>query len=164
MSSWTMPASVSAAVAGLAALIDERNRPRFWMVFFGVLVCREKRRTASAWFRSGGIGVDFRRAYHVFGSVGRRVQSLGGVLLHAVEKAAGGRDPGVRPGRHGDQALRAVRRGCRRAPQPDAGAGRGGVGLARGGGRERTAADCGAVYLLACSSDRHWRSSLRPEI
>ena len=92
MSLWTIPASVFASVAQLAGLIDERSRPRFWMVFFGVLVCREKRRTASAWFRSGGIGVDFRRAYHVLGSVGRRVQSLGGVLLHAVEKVAGGRD------------------------------------------------------------------------
>jgi hypothetical protein len=46
MSLWTMPASVSALVGALAAFLDARTRDRFWSVFFGVLLCREKRRTA----------------------------------------------------------------------------------------------------------------------
>jgi hypothetical protein len=80
-----MPARVSALVGHLAALLDRRTRERFWSVFFGLLLCREKRRTASAWFRAAGIGHDFRRAYDVLGSVGRRVGLLGTVLLRAIE-------------------------------------------------------------------------------
>jgi hypothetical protein len=53
---WTMPAVVSALVGHLAAFLDRRTRERFWSVFFGVLLCREKRRTASAWFRAAGVG------------------------------------------------------------------------------------------------------------
>lgn len=89
MSLWTMPAVVSAALDRLAAFLDRRTRDRFWSVFFGLLLCREKRRTASAWFRAAGIGTDFRRAYDVLGSVGRRVGSLGTVLLGAIERVAG---------------------------------------------------------------------------
>jgi hypothetical protein len=85
-----MPALVSAVVGELAGFLDRRSGERFWSVFFGVLRCREKRRTASAWFRAAGIDVDFRRAYHVLGSVGRRVGSLGSVLLRAIEQVAGG--------------------------------------------------------------------------
>jgi hypothetical protein len=89
MSLWTMPTLLSGAVAQLAALLDRRSGERFWSVFFGVLMCREKRRTASAWFRAAGIGTDFRRAYHVLGSVGRRASALSTALLRATEQAAG---------------------------------------------------------------------------
>src|SRR5947209_2076475 len=87
---WTMPAVVSALVGHLAAFLDRRTRERFWSVFFGLLLCREKRRTASAWFRAAGVGQDFRRAYDLLGSVGRRVGSLSTVLVRAVERVAGG--------------------------------------------------------------------------
>lgn len=86
---WTMPAAVSALVGRLAAFLDRRTRERFWSVFFGLLLCREKRRTASAWFRAAGIGTDFRRAYDVLGSVGRRVRSLSAVVVSAIDRAAG---------------------------------------------------------------------------
>lgn len=89
MSLWTMPAVVSAALDQLAVFLDRRTRPRFWSVFFGLLLCREKRRTAAAWFRAAGIGTDFRRAYDLLGSVGRRAGSLGTVLLRAIERVAG---------------------------------------------------------------------------
>jgi hypothetical protein len=87
---WTMPASLSALVGQLAAMLDGRTRDRFWSVFFGLLLCREKRRTASAWFRAAGVGADFRRAYDLLGSVGRRAGMLGPVLLRAVVRVAGG--------------------------------------------------------------------------
>src|SRR5215217_6804440 len=90
MSLWTMPASLSALVGGLAAFLDPRTRDRFWSVFFGLLLCRERRRTAAAWFRAAGIGTDFRRAYDLLGAVGRRAGSLGSVLLRAIERVAGG--------------------------------------------------------------------------
>jgi hypothetical protein len=85
-----MPAVVSAVLDQLAAGLDRRTRDRFWSVFFGLLLCREKRRTASAWFRAAGIGADFRRAYDLLGAVGRRAGMLGTVLLRAVERVAGG--------------------------------------------------------------------------
>src|SRR5215210_2409877 len=91
MSLWAMPAVVSAALDRLAAFLGRRTRDRFWSVFFGLLLCREKRRTASAWFRAAGIGADFRRAYDVLGSVGRRVGSLAAVLLTATDRATGDR-------------------------------------------------------------------------
>jgi hypothetical protein len=83
---WTMPASVSALVGALAACLDPRSRPRFWSIFFGLLVCREKRRTAAAWFRAAGIGADFRRAYDAIGSVGRRADRLATVVLTAIDR------------------------------------------------------------------------------
>jgi hypothetical protein len=89
VSLWTMPAVVSAAIANLAKFLDRRSQPRLWSVFFGVLLCREKRRTASAWFRAAGIGSDFRRAYDLLGSVGRRVGSLSTVVLSAIDRVAG---------------------------------------------------------------------------
>lgn len=89
MSLWTMPAVVSAALGQLAAFLDRRTRDRFWSVFFGLLLCREKRRTAAAWFRAAGIGADFRRAYDVLGSVGRRVGSLSAVLVSAIDRVVG---------------------------------------------------------------------------
>jgi hypothetical protein len=87
-----MPATLSALLTPLSARLDRRIRPRFWSIFFGLLLCREKRRTASAWFRAAGIGADFRRAYDALGSVGRRVRSLGSVLLTATDRVAGPTD------------------------------------------------------------------------
>jgi DDE superfamily endonuclease len=92
MSLWTMPAQVSAIVSYLVACLDRRTGERFWSVFFGLLICREKRRTASAWFRAAGIGADFRRAYYVLGSVGRRARSLGTILLSMMEQLVGGEE------------------------------------------------------------------------
>jgi len=84
-----MPALVSAVVSNLVACLDRRTGQRFWSVFFGLLICREKRRTASAWFRAAGIGADFRRAYNVLGSVGRRARSLGTIVQTAIEQVVG---------------------------------------------------------------------------
>ena len=95
MVSCTWPALVSTILANLAVHLDRRAQPRFWSVFFGLLMCRERRRTVSAWFRAAGIGKDFRQAYLVLGSVGRRVQSLSSVMLTTIESMLG-RDIGSR--------------------------------------------------------------------
>jgi hypothetical protein len=84
-----LPSLLSAIFDNLAAQLDRRTRPRFWSVFFGLLSCREKRRTASAWFRAAGIGDDFRRAYDAIGSVGRRVRSMSSVILTTIETLVG---------------------------------------------------------------------------
>lgn len=95
MLSCTWPALVSTILANLAVHLDRRTQPRFWSVFFGLLMCRERRRTVSAWFRAAGIGKDFRQAYLVLGSVGRRVKSLSSVMLTTIESMLG-RDIGSR--------------------------------------------------------------------
>jgi len=95
MLSCTWPALVSTILSRLAAHLDRRTQPRFWSVFFGLLMCRERRRTVTAWFRAAGIGKDFRQAYLVLGSVGRRVKSLSSVMLTTVESTLG-RDIGSR--------------------------------------------------------------------
>jgi hypothetical protein len=89
MSLWTMPALVAAVISNLVMCLDRRTGERFWSVFFGLLLCREKRRTASAWFRAADIGCEFRRAYNVLGSVGRRVRSLSTMMLNAVAQVVG---------------------------------------------------------------------------
>jgi hypothetical protein len=89
MSLWTLPALLSAIFANFSVHLDRRIRQRFQSVFFGLLVCREKRRTATAWFRAAGIGTDFRPAYLVLGSVGRHARWMANVMLHAIDKVVG---------------------------------------------------------------------------
>jgi hypothetical protein len=94
MSLWKMPQFVSDFFSQMAALLDKRSRPRLWAVLCGLLLCREKRRTVSAWFRAAGIGAEFRQAYYAIGSVGRRVQSLASAVLSSIDAAI--RDEGDR--------------------------------------------------------------------
>lgn len=72
-------------IAEFGKLLDRRTRPRFWYIFFGLLMCREKRRTASASFRAAEIGDDFHRAYETIGSVGRRISALAVGILSLAE-------------------------------------------------------------------------------
>lgn len=88
MSILHLPAFFLDPIRQLGELLDRRTRPRFWSVFFGLLLCREKRRTASAWFRTAGVGDDFRQAYATIGSVGRQVRSMAAQMLTFVEQSA----------------------------------------------------------------------------
>jgi hypothetical protein len=84
-----LPALVSALASQLAMPLDSRTQPRFWSVFFGLLLCREKRRVCSAWFRTSDIGVDFRRAYAAVAAVGRKAKTAASCLLHPLLRALG---------------------------------------------------------------------------
>ena len=88
MSIVCLPALMVSWLDRLSTSLDRRSRPRFRAVVFGVIMCREKRRTASAWFRTAEIGVDFRQAYWVLGSVGRRINSLAIEMLRIVNQSA----------------------------------------------------------------------------
>jgi len=88
MSILSLPVLFIDQIHELGALLDRRIRPRFWSVFFGLLMCREKRRTASAWFRAADIGDDFHQAYETIGSAGRRAASLATEMLRFVERSS----------------------------------------------------------------------------
>ncbi len=87
MSILSLPDFLRDQIHHLGEALDRRSRPRFWSIFFGLLMCREKRRTAAAWFRAAGIGDDFRPAYETIGSAGRRVRSLAVAMLRVVERS-----------------------------------------------------------------------------
>jgi hypothetical protein len=89
MSLSSLPTLLSALFGQLAMHLDRRIRPLFESVFFGLLSCREKRRTASAWFRAAGIGSQFRRGYLAIGSVGRRVRGMAWVITRAIKEVIG---------------------------------------------------------------------------
>ena len=84
MSSWTIPSIVSSWIAGLGAMIDRRLRDVFPLVFCGLLLTQERRRTCTSWFRAGGIAAAFRRGYRVVCLTGRRAESMGMAILYDI--------------------------------------------------------------------------------
>ena len=92
MSLCILPVFLSTWLQRLACSLDRRNHERFWSVFFGLLVTRERRRTASSWFRAGDIGDDFRQAYHTLGSVGREATNMATTVLLEVERSVATQD------------------------------------------------------------------------
>jgi hypothetical protein len=95
MSSWTPPPFLSTRFTRLACQLDARIQPLFEAILVGIFCSSEIRRTASAWFRAGGIGVEFRRAYGVIGSVGRKAQAMATTLLLEVEHSAAASDEAI---------------------------------------------------------------------
>lgn len=87
MSSWTIPAFLSTWINRIKQLLDLRVQPMFEMVFLGLLVTNEGRRTVTSWLRAGGITKEFRRGYYAIGSVGRNAASIASVLLLALQKS-----------------------------------------------------------------------------
>lgn len=91
MSSWILSPFLSTRFTRLACQLDARIRPLFESILVGIFWSSEIRRTASAWFRAAGIGAEFRRAYRVIGSVGRKAEAMAtGVLLEVEHSAAAG--------------------------------------------------------------------------
>src|SRR5947209_672722 len=66
----TLPEPIAPFVATLAALVDARQADLLQPLFQGILFAHG-RRTATAWFRAGDCADDFRRGYHLLGTVGR---------------------------------------------------------------------------------------------
>jgi hypothetical protein len=87
-----LPALLSSWFQRLSCSLDRRTHDRFWSIFFGLFLTRERRRTASSWFRAGGIGEDFRRAYETIGSVGRRAVPMATSLFLQVEQSVATQD------------------------------------------------------------------------
>jgi Transposase DDE domain len=84
MSSWKMPAAVSTWISGLSSLLDRRLRDVFALVFCGLLLTRERRRTCTTWFRAGGIDREFRSGYRAVGATGRNSKSMSMLILFDI--------------------------------------------------------------------------------
>src|SRR2546421_9670505 len=77
----------------LPALFDKRHAELVEPLFLGELLAHG-RRTATAWFRAGGITDDFRRAYNVLGTLGRsKIPVAAAVLFSDLRRTI---DPGPR--------------------------------------------------------------------
>jgi DDE family transposase len=83
MSLWTMTPEVSAWFGCLAGGLDVRSQARFVALLGGVAFGRG-RRTVTSWLRAAGIADDFRPAYGLLGTVGRRAAWLAAALLVRV--------------------------------------------------------------------------------
>lgn len=66
-----LPKPIDILVDMLASFLDHRHAELFEPVFTGTLFGRG-RRTATSWFRAGGIDEQFRRGYTMIGSIGRK--------------------------------------------------------------------------------------------
>ena len=84
MSSWKMPAALSIWISGLTNLIDRRLRGVLALVFCGLLLTRERRRTCTTWFRAGGIDREFRSGYRAIGATGRNTKAMGMSILFDI--------------------------------------------------------------------------------
>jgi Transposase DDE domain len=73
------------------ALFDQRHADLVEPLFLGELLAHG-RRTATAWFRAGGIADEFRRAYTLLGTLGRSKVPAGAAVLFADLRGA--IDPG----------------------------------------------------------------------
>jgi SRSO17 transposase len=80
---------VARCFARLATALDARSAARLPVLLLGLLLAKG-RRTCTAWFRAAEITADFRRAYHVVGACGRRVEPLAIRLLPALDPVLGG--------------------------------------------------------------------------
>src|SRR5436309_9079948 len=68
------------------ALFDKRHAELVVPLFLGLLLAHG-RRTATAWFRAGGIADEFRRAYTLLGTIGRsKIDSFATVLFSHLRR------------------------------------------------------------------------------
>src|SRR5437588_9055371 len=88
-----LPPPLDRLLATLTSLLDQRHAELLEPLFLGLLLSHG-RRTATTWFRAGGIADDFRRAYTLLGSLGRsKVPTCAGLLFRDLR---GTIDPGPR--------------------------------------------------------------------
>src|SRR5689334_19797986 len=74
------PSPLQSFLDTVSSLLDARHSELFQPLFLGLLFARG-RRTATAWFRAGGIADQFRRAYTLIGAIGRDLPEIGAAIL-----------------------------------------------------------------------------------
>jgi len=81
---------IAAVVGSMARLLDPRSGFRLSIIFAGAMLATG-RRTASSWFRAGGVLGDWDRFYELLGTVGRKATMLASTLLQQIVRRF---DPG----------------------------------------------------------------------
>jgi hypothetical protein len=84
-----LPPWLSRAFNRFGSCLDQRTALRVPVLMLG-MVFASGRRTATSWFRAGGITHDFRPAYHAIYAVGRRADSLSLAAWHTVQPCVAG--------------------------------------------------------------------------
>lgn len=79
MARW-LPAEIAAWIAILARPLDARLAGRLLTIIVGMLFAKG-RRTVASWLRAVGVGGAFPDYYYFLGSLGRKVDSIAGLLL-----------------------------------------------------------------------------------
>lgn len=88
-----LPEPLDHLLATLTSLLDPRHAELLEPLFLGLLLSHG-RRTATAWFRAGGITDEFRRGYTLLGTLGRRkARTFAAVLFDRLRRD---NDPGER--------------------------------------------------------------------
>src|SRR5262245_27900131 len=88
-----LPEPLDRLVDTLTSFLDKRHAELLEPLFLG-LVLGHGRRTATAWFRAGGIADEFRRAYTLLGTLGRaKVKTFAALLFDRLRRDL---DPGDR--------------------------------------------------------------------
>jgi hypothetical protein len=75
-----LPEPLDRLLTTLSSLLDKRHAELLQPLFLGLLLAGG-RRTATAWFRAGGIADEFRRGYTLLGTLGRGKTRLFAALL-----------------------------------------------------------------------------------
>ena len=88
-----LPEPLDRLLRSLTSFLDRRHADLLEPLFLGLLL-GHGRRTATAWFRAGGIAEEFRRAYTLLGTLGRgKVRTFAAVLFSRLRRDL---DPGPR--------------------------------------------------------------------
>jgi hypothetical protein len=87
VTSWKIPASLSTSIRRLQQLMEKRLRSIFVPVFCGLLLTRERRRTCTTWFRTGGIADEFQSGYRTICLTGRTTKAMGMSVLFDIVKS-----------------------------------------------------------------------------
>src|SRR4030095_1002523 len=88
-----LPEPLDRLLDTLTSFLDRRHAELLEPLFLGLLLSHG-RRTATAWFRAGGIGDEFRRGYPLLGTLGRaKVRTFAALLFDRLRR-------GVDPGEH----------------------------------------------------------------
>ena len=85
MATQCLTADVTAWIKRLARPLDPRVSWRLLPLFTGVLFATG-RRTVSSWLRAGNLSKDYQDYYYFLSALGRKVNSLGAVVLHIAVK------------------------------------------------------------------------------
>jgi DDE superfamily endonuclease len=88
-----LPEPLDRLLDTLASFLDRRHAELLEPLFLGALLAYG-RRTATAWFRAGGLAEHFRRGYTLLGALGRsHIRTFAGLLLGRLRRNL---DPGPR--------------------------------------------------------------------